>query len=53
MAYCLLMDGLAKAGHIREAEAVFEEMKAKNVRTGKFSVEARIPILSFASKGFP
>lgn len=37
MPYCLLMDGLAKAGSIREAKTVFDEMKAKNVKTGTFS----------------
>lgn len=31
------MDGLAKAGSVREAKAVFDEMKAKNVRSGMFS----------------
>lgn len=36
MPYCLLMDGLAKEGSIREAKAVFDEMKEKNVRSGMF-----------------
>lgn len=36
MPYCLLMDGLAKAGSIREAKAVFDEMKEKNIRSGMF-----------------
>ena len=37
MPYCLLMDGLAKAGAIREAKAVFDQMKEKNVKSGMFS----------------
>lgn len=36
MPYCILMDGLAKAGHIQEAKSVFDEMKGKHVKTGMF-----------------
>lgn len=35
MPYCQLMDNLAKAGHIREAKAVFAEMKKKDVKSGE------------------
>ena len=37
MPYCLLMDGLAKAGQILEAKSVFDEMKKKDVTSGTFS----------------
>lgn len=37
MPYCLLMDGLAKAGHLNEAKAVFEEMKMKHVKSDGYS----------------
>lgn len=40
MPYCLLMDGLAKAGQILEAKSVFEEMKNKDVRSGMFSANS-------------
>lgn len=35
MPYCLLMDGLAKAGQMCEAKLIFDEMKRKHVRSGK------------------
>lgn len=35
MPYCLLMDGLAKAGHVNEATAVFDDMRSKNVKSSK------------------
>jgi pentatricopeptide repeat protein len=38
MPYCLLMDGLAKAGRIDEAKSLFDEMKGKSVKSGMFSV---------------
>ena len=37
MPYCLLMDGLAKAGQIDEAKLLFKEMQKKCVRSGAFS----------------
>ncbi|KAJ1435010.1 Tetratricopeptide-like helical domain superfamily [Sesbania bispinosa] len=33
--YCVLMDGLAKAGQIHEAKIVFDEMMKKHVRAGE------------------
>uniref|UniRef100_A0A164U0V3 Pentacotripeptide-repeat region of PRORP domain-containing protein n=1 Tax=Daucus carota subsp. sativus TaxID=79200 RepID=A0A164U0V3_DAUCS len=35
--YCILMDGLAKAGQIQEAKSVFDEMNEKNVKSGMAS----------------
>lgn len=35
MPYCLLMDGLAKAGRLDEARAVFSELQEKSVKSGK------------------
>ncbi|KAF9611713.1 hypothetical protein IFM89_034896, partial [Coptis chinensis] len=34
MPYCLLMDGLAKAGHVNEAKSIFNEMVTKDVKSG-------------------
>lgn len=31
------MDGLAKAGQMHEAKLIFDEMKKKDVKSGKFS----------------
>lgn len=39
MPYCLLMDGLAKAGSLDEARVVFSEMQEKSVKSGKLSIE--------------
>lgn len=39
MPYCIIMDGLVKAGHIHEAKVVFEEMRNKNVKSGMFSIK--------------
>lgn len=36
MPYCLLMDGLSKAGHLDEASAVFKEMQDKNVKSSTY-----------------
>lgn len=35
MPYCLLMDALAKAGHIHEAKSVFDEMHEKCISSGR------------------
>lgn len=35
MPYCILMDGLAKAGKIHEAKVIFDEMMKNHVRSGK------------------
>lgn len=37
MPYCLLMDGLAKSGKLKEARLVFDEMKQNEVRNGMCS----------------
>lgn len=39
MPYCVLMDGLAKAGQIHEAKVIFDEMMKKQVRSGKLMFE--------------
>lgn len=36
MPYCVLMDGLAKAGQVHEAKIIFDEMTKKHIRSGKF-----------------
>lgn len=38
MPYCLLMDSLAKAGHIQEAKAIFDDMIRKNVKSGELLI---------------
>lgn len=40
MPYCLLLDGLSKAGQMHEAKSLFEEMKTKNVKSGNCSTDA-------------
>ncbi|KAI7990752.1 Pentatricopeptide repeat-containing protein [Camellia lanceoleosa] len=49
MPYCLLMDGLAKAGQIHEAKSVFEEMMKKNVKSDGYAHS--IMISSFCRSG--
>jgi len=34
MPYCMLMDGLSKAGKLEEARSIFDDMKGKGVRSG-------------------
>lgn len=34
MPYCLLMDGLSKAGRLDEAKAIYDEMNKKGVKSG-------------------
>lgn len=34
MPFCILMDGLVKAGQIPEAKLIFDEMKRKEVKNG-------------------
>ncbi|XP_043687331.1 pentatricopeptide repeat-containing protein At1g10910, chloroplastic-like [Telopea speciosissima] len=42
MPYCLLMDGLGKAGHIHEAKSIFDAMKAKDVKSDGYSYSIMI-----------
>ena len=37
MPYCILMDGLVKAGQTHEAKIIFDEMMKKQVKSGKLS----------------
>jgi len=37
MPYCILMDGLVKAGQTHEAKIIFDEMMKKHVKSGKLS----------------
>ncbi|XP_062177990.1 pentatricopeptide repeat-containing protein At1g10910, chloroplastic isoform X2 [Alnus glutinosa] len=46
MPYCLLMDGLAKAGRIDEAKSLFDEMKEKSVRSDGYSHSIMISAFS-------
>ncbi|KAG5563741.1 hypothetical protein RHGRI_000071 [Rhododendron griersonianum] len=45
MPYCLLMDGLVKAGQLLEAKSVFEEMKNKDVSSDGYSHSIMISAL--------
>ena len=36
MPYCMLMDGLSKTGKLEEAMTIFDDMKAKGVKSGMF-----------------
>lgn len=47
--YCILMDGLAKAGHIQEAKSVFDEMNEKHVKSDGYSYS--IMISAFCRSG--
>ncbi|CAL5358425.1 unnamed protein product [Camellia sinensis] len=49
MPYCLLMDGLAKAGQMQEAKSVFKEMMKKNVKSDGYAHS--IMISSFCRSG--
>ncbi|KAF3671669.1 Pentatricopeptide repeat-containing protein, chloroplastic [Capsicum annuum] len=49
MPFCLLMDGLAKSGHLLEAKSVFDEMMKKQVKTDSVSwcFQVKIHKMSF------